>query len=186
MSKLSLHSIYRAQAEKNLRILEDISREIRSCTEWQITICFYAALHLVKAHLAHCGFDCGDHTQLFGYLSGEDEKSTEVDSTLFDHYQALYKMSRRARYLFPKGGNPASNSSNVAPVFTDQDLFVALGYLSEVMEFSSSKYGDKFRDYEICTTIAVPDKLIPHFQFKVAPPGKPTIPASSPATIIQS
>ncbi len=164
MPKPSLHSIYKDQAEKNLRILEDVSREIRSCTEWQITIAFYAALHLVKSHLAHCGFDCGDHTQLFGYLSGEDEKSTAIEPTLFDHYQALYKMSRRARYLFPKGGNPAPNSSNTAPIFTDQDLFVALGYLSEVMAFYAKNYEVKFREYTICAAVDAPPTPIQYFK----------------------
>ena len=40
------------QAQRNLQFLGSINNHQNEYTDWQVTVCFYTALHLVNAHLA--------------------------------------------------------------------------------------------------------------------------------------
>jgi hypothetical protein len=40
-----------AQAKSNLNFLETVNQKIGNYYDWQVTICFYTAGHLVNAHL---------------------------------------------------------------------------------------------------------------------------------------
>ena len=45
-----------AQAKSNLQFLETVNQAIRNYYDWQVTICFYTAVHLAEAIEALPGF----------------------------------------------------------------------------------------------------------------------------------
>jgi hypothetical protein len=49
------------QATRNLKFLENINQLVTDSMDWQVTACFYTALHLINAHLANFGMQYKTH-----------------------------------------------------------------------------------------------------------------------------
>jgi hypothetical protein len=88
-----------AQANKNLQFLQSIS-PIENY-EWQVTVCFYVAVHLVNAHLAiKANLHYRTHSQVEQAINPFNNLSPyKLNDTDFLAYSKLHNLSRRARYL---------------------------------------------------------------------------------------
>lgn len=68
--------------------------------DWQVTVCFYAALHLVNAHLARFSLQYRSHTDAKHALNPEKVASpTKLPDDEYAAYISLQMLSRRSRYL---------------------------------------------------------------------------------------
>ena len=89
-----------AQAERNFRILEQVNKHIHNSQDWQVTIIFYTALHLVNAHTAKVGLQYRKHSDVMHAINPFNTTSlAKLDENIYVAYESLMSLSRRSRYL---------------------------------------------------------------------------------------
>ena len=140
--------------------------------DWQITLCFYSALHLIKSHLAHNKVTARTHDDVSNFISNSQlvfAGIVGVPKDVQNAYTYLYKHSREARYLFPDGGDPDNDVA--PPVFSDADLIEAVRRLNSIMKFYQSKYGNTFKK----TAVTLQAANQPSFDFFDFENGKPSV-----------
>lgn len=127
------------QACRNLQFLQCINGDVSNCEDWQVTVCFYTALHLVNAHLAHYGMQYRTHNDVKNAINPEASLSiTKIPEDEYAAYVSLQMLSRRSRYLVnEKDGNLSSN----APALTySKHLAKAMRHLDRLIVFFNSTY----------------------------------------------
>lgn len=141
------------QAKKNLKFLSSISSDIDECWDWQVTVCFYSACHLINAHLAKKS-NCN-------YLSHKEVDSkinpfyplsiTKLDEDTYTSYTTLFQLSRRSRYLVQDKRSAGSISVPVTPAnFTySKHLKKAIHHLEVVLNFIRKNYNENFDKVEV-------------------------------------
>jgi uncharacterized protein (UPF0332 family) len=88
------------QAKRNLSFLQKINDQIEDCFDWQVTVCYYAALHLINAHTAKFGLQYRKHVDVIDAINPMHRLSpTKLPEDEYVAYIALQSLSRRARYL---------------------------------------------------------------------------------------
>lgn len=172
MSTSNLPNIYFGQAKKNLRTLSDINNNVDNCIDWQVTLCFYVAVHLMKSHLAHNFIDSTNHEDLKHHISGCHTMrvaGVQIPDAVSYSYSDLENLSRKARYLFPAGGN--TMGQNRSPVFTENELVRALVYLDEILVWYSTKYGVSISATSVVTRAFPCTNTFTHFNTTHVPYG---------------
>lgn len=85
------------QAKSNKSFYEQAFQDGPFC-DWQITVCFYTALHLIEAHFANTygwhSYGHRDRDRKLGKMVQREPRK----QILYDRYSDLYDMSIRARY----------------------------------------------------------------------------------------
>lgn len=129
------------QAQHNIRFLSSINDNysVQDCIDWQVTVCFYAALHLVNAHLAQFSLQYRTHTDAKHALN--PEKPTSISKIPDDEYKAyisLQMLSRRSRYLVnEKDGQIGSGQA----VYTyEKHLAKAIRHLDKLANYFQQRY----------------------------------------------
>ncbi len=69
--------------------------------DWKITICFYAALHLIHTHLAESNSHPTTHNELKKIINpfSSSDKLKKISFASWENYSALENRSRKSRYL---------------------------------------------------------------------------------------
>lgn len=127
------------QATRNLHFLESINSSVPDCYDWQVTVCFYTALHLVNAHLSKYDLQCRKHKDVNYALNFENRTSpARLPEDGYVAYMALQSLSRRSRYLVSeKDGQLAGTTAH----FTyDKHLVRSLRHLNRLMEHFDALY----------------------------------------------
>lgn len=129
------------QAQHNLRFLSSINNNasVPDCIDWQVTVCFYAALHLVNAHLARFSLQYRSHTDAKHALNPEKVASpTKLPDDEYAAYISLQMLSRRSRYLVnEKDGQIGSGQA----VYTyDKHLAKAIRHLDRLAHYFRARY----------------------------------------------
>ena len=90
-----------SQAKKNLSFLEKINSECNDYWDWQVTTCFYVAVHLANAHISEkSNIHYRTHVDVKHALNPEIQLSiTKFSDENYTAYVKLMNLSRRARYL---------------------------------------------------------------------------------------
>ncbi len=73
-----------------------LTRRSRGFLDWEITTLFYSALHLIDVQLANVPLSGGLHPISHG--ERRKEVGLNLDATTARDYNALYLLSRKARY----------------------------------------------------------------------------------------
>lgn len=135
------------QAKNNLIFLKDINDKSKYF-DWQVTACFYTAVHLIDAHLAKCAdlhYRTHEETKL---AINPDNKLTlcKIEEQVYDIYVSLEKLSRRARYLCNENGQ----HEKVKPFLTyEKHVSRAISRLNSIMEYFNKTYGTQFEKIQI-------------------------------------
>lgn len=90
------------QAKSNLGILSHTNKTKNESWDWQVTMCFYTAVHLVNGHIANKqNLHYRSHKQVKNALSPYKDINigTELTEDLYKSYVKLQNLSRRSRYL---------------------------------------------------------------------------------------
>ena len=130
------------QAKNNLLFLKEINDKSKYF-DWQVTACFYTAVHLVNAHLAKCAdlhYKTHEETKLA--INPDNKLSLcKIEEEVFDKYVSLEKLSRRARYLC----NDNSEHDKVNSYLTyEKHVSKAISRLNSFMNYFNKKYGTTF------------------------------------------
>ena len=90
------------QVAANLKVLEHLNHTLPVAYDWQVTLCFYTAVHLVNAHLAQSNLQQRSHydtLQLINPHKSSVPVQFRLSEDAFDACRVLQSLSRRARYL---------------------------------------------------------------------------------------
>lgn len=88
------------QTSRNLKFFQEINTK-SDFFDWQVTVLYYSAIHLMNAHIAKVGnLHYQSHSELKKALNPHYSLSIgKIPEQIFDDYISLEKLSRRARYL---------------------------------------------------------------------------------------
>jgi len=129
------------QANQNLQFLEFVNQS-DSYYDWQVTTCFYTALHLVNAHLSLFNMQYRKHVDVKDAINPKNAQSvangTSLPETEYLAYMKLQSLSRRSRYLVnEKDGNI---SSQQAFITYDVHLSKSLKHLNTLIDFFNRRH----------------------------------------------
>lgn len=134
------------QAQHNLSFLCDVNHRLDKYLDWQVTICFYAALHLINSHLRRSlrEVDFATHEIVNNYINPSGRiKDTRLDEDTYASYRALQTLSRRARYLRNEKAPEKSTFTG------DKHLGKAIFHLDKIMLFMQNSHGFTHEPVEI-------------------------------------
>ncbi len=131
------------QASKNLQFLCDVNSNINDSWDWQVTISFYAAVHLINAHVAK--------TSNQHYRSHEDVSNainpfntlspSRLPEDIYLSYTKLQALSRRSRYLI----NEQKENRETKAFFTyDKHFSKAIKNIDVVLKYIEKSYSVSF------------------------------------------
>ncbi len=147
------------QAKQNLEFLSKVNHHIDTHYDWQVTICFYVAVHLANAHISKFGVQYRKHTDVNFALNPENKTSVcKLPEDKYISYIILHNLSRRARYLV---NDKQDDIRNENPFFTyDKHLAKALRHLDNLLVYFMSFYDITFLPIDIkCQSIGTNDGL---------------------------
>ncbi|MDR3695655.1 hypothetical protein [Mucilaginibacter sp.] len=150
------------QAKKNLKILSETSQKINDCWDWQVTISYYVAVHLMNARLA-------DKLNLH-YKTHKDVKialyneyfACKIPDEIYTAYVSLENLSRRARYLCHED----SEIPNETEYHTyDRHLKKALSKLDIILNYFCIEHGLTFEKCAI-DCLDIKSQILSNFYYK--------------------
>jgi hypothetical protein len=132
------------QAKKNLRFLASINSNCNEFWDWQVTTCFYIAVHLANAHIAKTSnLHYRTHVDVKNALNPEVQISlSKLPEENYLAYVKLMNLSRRARYLCHE--NPSNSEMNSGFFTYDVHLTKAIKNLDKLLIFMESKHNLSF------------------------------------------
>lgn len=136
------------QAKHNIAFLVHVNNSNSNYWDWQVTVSFYIAVHLVNAHIAKVAN--------LHYRTHEDVKNAinpfnsmpicGVPEEIYVSYARLEGLSRRSRYLCHDDYKKRDEQAH----FTyDKHFAKAVKSLDKILDFFVSKYSLKFQPISI-------------------------------------
>lgn len=127
------------QAKCNITFLQNINNIVDDCIDWQVTVAFYTALHLVNAHISSSGLQYRRHTDVKDVLNPYNKLSLlKLPEDEYTSYVSLQSLSRRARYLVSEKDN---NLADATAFFTyEKHLAKAFKHLDVLMRYFTTRY----------------------------------------------
>ncbi len=147
------------QAKNNIVFLQNINHKIENCYDWQVTVAFYTALHLVNAHIATFNLQYRRHTDVKDALNPFNRISLmKLPENEYVAYMSLQSLSRRARYLVNEKDN--NLSTNHAFLTYEKHLAKALKHLDLLMHYFTNKYSYSLPKIIVnCSDLKINDSL---------------------------
>ncbi len=135
-------------AKKNISFLNLINNSHNSFWDWQTTISYYVAVHLINAHLANCAdLHYRSHEDVRLAINPFNQMSTcKLPEKIYLAYTNLQLLSRRSRYLV---SDKKGNMTTDACFTSDKHFAKAVRHLDILMSFMKSKYPDI--EFEVST-----------------------------------
>jgi len=131
------------QAKNNLNFLYLVNKTTQSHWDWQVTISFYTAVHLINAHIANkANQHYRSHELVNNSINPFNQTSiTRLSEELYVSYMKLQNLSRRARYLCH---DDPKNHDNNAFLTYDKHFVKAVFNLDKILSFMASRYSIQF------------------------------------------
>lgn len=127
------------QAKSNLNFLLHINQTSENFWDWQVTTCFYVAVHTVNAHIAKvANMHYQTHEAVKNAINPHRVLSvSRIDENIYLDYAKLEGLSRRSRYLCNES---AKNNPDVAHITYDRHLAKAIKLLDRILVYFNDKY----------------------------------------------
>ncbi len=153
------------QAKKNLDFLKETNSRNSHHWDWQVTVCFYVAVHLANAHLAKAaGLHYRTHEATKNSLSPYNPLSVcSLPEDIYLSYAKLEGLSRRARYLC---NDDLSNKDSAAFFTYDKHFAKAIRNLDKVLFYFNNLYSLNFPIIEIICQELSPKHQLTIFKVK--------------------
>lgn len=141
------------QAKKNFSFLSAINSNIDECWDWQVTVCFYTALHLINAHIVtKSNYNYISHSKVNKELNPfNDDSPSKLSEDIYLSYIKLFNLSRRSRYLLNDSFDSSLPREDVLKSsFTySKHLKKAIHHLDNIIYFINREYNEEFPLVEI-------------------------------------
>lgn len=120
-----------------------INTRVASQWDWQVTVSFYTAVHLVNAHIAT---KVNQHYRSHELVNNAINPFNQVSATkfseeLYTSYMKLQNLSRRARYLCH---DDPKNREEKAFLTYDKHFSKSVFHLEKLINFISTEYSVVF------------------------------------------
>ena len=134
------------QAKRNLNFLKSVNDLTNNTWDWQVTIAFYSAVHLINAHLAKkADLHYRSHKRVDDAINPYNNLSfTRLKESEFLAYKKLQSLSRRSRYLC----NDKSDDKSASLTY-DKHFSKAIKNLDTIIQWISTEYEVSFEEYDI-------------------------------------
>lgn len=138
------------QSQKNLLFLSNISLSIDNCWDWQVTVCFYSALHLINAHVAQVAdINYLSHKDVDVAINPYNKLSlSKLSEDVYTSYISLFNLSRRSRYLLNENGK-TGDPIQIACTTHSIHLKKAVYHLNVILNFVQETYKENFQKADI-------------------------------------
>lgn len=140
------------QSQNNIRFLSKISTSIENCWDWQVTVCFYSALHLINAHIVDkTKANYISHSKVDEIINPFNQMSiAKLDEEIYTSYIKLFQLSRRSRYLLGENYNKHALSNTFSACATySKHLKKAIHHLEIIINFIKTDYKESFSKADI-------------------------------------
>lgn len=153
---MAIYKEHLAQAKSNLQFLGLINTNCSSHIDWQVTTCFYTAVHLINGFLAQeSNLHFNSHDRVKDAVSPDSiNAGTKLDEQTYLAYVKLRNLSRRSRYLC-NADNPQEDVEK-AHFILEKHFVKAFVHLDKLMNYFYAKYGDAYT----VTSISFPFKSL--------------------------
>lgn len=93
------------QSKNNLDFLSSVNNNVNNRWDWQVTVSYYVAVHLVNAHIvSKTNKNYLSHNQVADLINPYNQLSlAKLDEDTYTSYVKLQLLSRRSRYLLNEG-----------------------------------------------------------------------------------
>ncbi len=127
------------QAQSNLSFLREINSLSNHYWDWQVTTCFYVAVHLINAYIADkSNMHYRSHEDVAQAINPYNQLSPlKVTDEVYVSYCKLQNLSRRARYLI---NDNMKNRETNGHFTSDKHFIKALKSLDRILDFFIKKY----------------------------------------------
>jgi hypothetical protein len=131
------------QSQNNIKFLSKISTDLEDCWDWQVTVCFYSALHLINAHVVN-KFDQNylSHSKVEEVINPYNTLSlAKLDEEIYISYTKLLQLSRRSRYLLSENFTKGERKNiQIACATYSKHLRKAIFHLNVIINFIKNHY----------------------------------------------
>lgn len=135
------------QSKRNLTFLSEISVNVSECWDWQVTVCFYSALHLINAHVVEkTGANYLSHSKVDEIINPYNHLSVaKLDESVYTSYIKLFQLSRRSRYLIRENFQKGERQDlHTACSTYSKHLKKAIHHLNIIINFINKAYKESF------------------------------------------
>lgn len=145
------------QAKGNLSILSEFNNKIANGWDWQVTIVYYVAVHLMNAHLAKkANLHYKTHEQVKNALFSSTSVG-KIPEDIYLSYVKLEGLSRRSRYLCHENN---AGLDSLTYLTYDKHFKKALKNLDRILKFFDDEYKISFKAISIDCIEVKDDKLV--------------------------
>jgi hypothetical protein len=141
------------QSKSNLDFLNKLNVGVPDSWDWQVTVCFYTALHLISAHVVNkTGKNYLSHTSINDAINPTTQLSiAKLDETTYLAYNKLYQLSRRSRYLISEDRAKNNNPSGITNCNLTYSIHFkrSINHLEIVMNYMIKNYSITFEKCKI-------------------------------------
>lgn len=146
------------QAKRNLDFLHSINLHCNETWDWQTTVCFYSALHLINAHIvSKTNSHYRSHEQVNNAINPYKLSPSILNEEIYATYIKLQWLSRRSRYLISED---TSNKESSAFFTSDKHFAKAIRLLDRILVFFASQYKIEFKQLQLNCHRLSEDKLL--------------------------
>lgn len=126
------------KALSNREFLAVINEHSPKHYDWQVTVCFYTALHFVSAYASNFGLQYRSHSEIRHAINPANKSAASpLTWDAYIAYIALMSLSRRSRYLVLEG----QTKNDPATQFTDKKhVTEAIRHLDEVLAWFETQH----------------------------------------------
>jgi hypothetical protein len=135
------------QAKSNLDFLSKINVHVNDRWDWQVTTCFYTALHLMNAHIAKkANKNYLSHTKVDQAINPYGLSVAKIDENTYSSYNSLANLSRRSRYLLTENRGQVDNETDIQRecLTYSKHFKKAIYHLDKLLLFFNKEYGTEF------------------------------------------
>lgn len=152
------------QVNRNLKFLTNINNSVPDCCDWQITVCFYSALHIINAHLSKFELQYRKHSDVNHAINFATLSPGRLPEDVYIAYMSLQSLSRRSRYLVNEKDNKLKEEK--AFLIFEKHLAKGFRHLDLLLNYFNTLYKLNIEsDLLKCTEIKrKEDFRVPRFQ----------------------
>ncbi len=153
------------QAKHNFNVLAQLNKQVNNSIDWQVTVSFYTALHLINSYIVkEANLHYKTHSEVDNVINCRGLSPYKLGEDEYVSYEILKNLSRRSRYICHHEAE--NDNPNHAFLIDEKHLLKALKELDKLLLYFNSKYNLEIEPIKIFSkNISASDK----FNFFITP-----------------
>ncbi len=170
------------QAKRNLNFLEQINKSIPNNWDWQVTVGFYAGVHLINGHIAKKeNKHYQSHERVDQAINLYSACPAKLPQDIYLAYQKLQNLSKRARYLCHDDPAQKGKTQKFTYLTSETHFVKSLMQLEKIITYFEKEYDETLPSIEL-NCGALQSLQLSHFKYfslSIVEPSQITVAANS-------